>query len=399
MGRGSSHWPGEVISGNRLGPACGVLDGALVKAEGVIVEHIRMRKSTVGLLGGILYVAAACSGATSDPLVANPGSLPDSNSPASAVVDDAIQIDPESSSTSSDSSPPTSQSDELATDVPPPVPIADSAPAGTFIRLEGEVLPLIDGVISNLDRPSGPAFADGSGGLVFQPPWGVDQTVFYLARGDSGPSPMLDVDDGRRLLLWGASSSEAAGQPRLLATVVDKVGSEDEVTTLLWWDSINKAEWIAELGGPGTVVATVDHGENRFVVDLSTAQGSSFVFLDSSGQIDELASNPKPLCKRNVDCRRLPTLAPGGGVLAYHDPIAQQVVVVEIDLAEEIVAAQIPPMSVVTSLDLSQTDLVINHSVGGQTQAAFVIDLTDERPRLEQLPVPGDAFLGGVPIG
>lgn len=370
-----------------------------------IVEYIRMRKSTVVLAGCLWFVVAACSGATSDPLVSDPAPIPES----SATVDqagsstdgstqtegleapDSVDSDSESDAAESGSA----ESGDPGSDqqaIPGPIPISDSAPLGTFIRLEAEVIPLIDSVVSPLDRPSGPAFADGLGGLVFQPPWGVDQTVFYLAPNSTVPTPLLDVAGDREMRLWGADNIE--GRPRLMATVVDRVGSEDEVTTLLRWDKGNKSEWIAELGGPDTTIDAVDHGQNRFVADVTTSEGSSFVFLDGAGGVDELASNPKPLCKAAPDCRRLPALSPGGGYFAYYDPVSREVTVIELDLAEDIGGFAIPAESEVTSIDLSETDLVINHSVDEVSQAAFVVDLTSDRPRLEQLPVPGDAYLG-----
>ncbi len=346
-----------------------------------------MRKLMVGTSGILVLVMAisiaACNTAQPDPLA-----IPDAGTSAPTVteaeVSDGAPDDPETTFGSPEPVP------ETETPEPPVVPI-ESPPPGSFVVLAEEVQPLVDNVIPTLDRPSGPAFADGAGGLVFQPPWGVDDAIFYLGPDGGEPEPLLDVADGRLLTLWGATNEE--GTPRLLAVVVDGDGTADEQETLLWWDRLDKVTWIGQVGDASTQVLSVDHGTNRFVIDRASPEGSSFVFLDGTGNEVDLTSNPKPLCRGSSQCRRLPSLAPDGSNLAYFDPAIRKVVVIELDSGSEVLAIEVPSTSEITSLDLSSDHLIINHEVAGDAQAAFSAAL-DGEPALRQLSVPGNAYLG-----
>ncbi|NND13939.1 MAG: hypothetical protein HKO10_08240 [Acidimicrobiia bacterium] len=334
-------------------------------------------------LSATVVVVSACSGTGADPLVPTPAteaSLPAQDVPTTALEPE-VDADPVEPAEPVDTAP---QDPEIGADVGEP-------PPGSFVVLAEEVVPLVDQVVPRLDRPSGLAFADGAGGLVFQPPWGVDDVVFYLGPESSGPGPLLDVEGGRLLRLWGATNTGET--PRLLATVIDNADTAEQIETLLWWDRVDKERWIAQVGDASTRVDHVDYGQDRYVVDKTTPEGSSFVFLDAGGEIVEIASNPKPLCREVGACRRLPTLAPGNGRMAYHDPARSQIVVVELDLAEE-VAFDLPEGTEVTSLDLSDQFLVVNHTVGGEPGPAFVVDLDAARPSLSQLADPGEVFLG-----
>lgn len=375
----------------------------VVKYGRVNVECIHMRSSSLGnaralwltVLTATLLVVTACSSSQSDPFVPDESAITattaanlptqDASTTTAAEADVVEPIEGDDAPEQSDVGNPGS------------VPVADEPPPGSFIILEEEVLPLVDAVVPRLDRPSGPAYADGAGGLVFQPPWGVDDVVFHIGPEGNGPAPLLDIEGGRLLRLWGATTDGDA--PRLLATVLDNADSVDQVETLLWWDREAKERWVATIGDSSTRVDHVDYGQGRYVIDKTTSDGSSFVFLNEDGETVELPTNPKPLCREAVMCRRLPVLSPGGSRLAFHDPATSKVVVLELDLAEEVAAVELPDGTEVASLDLSERFLVINHALAGEAQPAFVVDLDAVRPEMMQLAVSGDVFLGVVGSG
>ncbi len=343
----------------------------------------------LAFVSATVLVVSACSVTGADPLVPAPSteaSLPAQDVPPTTVLVPEVEAEPVEP-------PEPVDTDQETTGV---VAEVTEPPPGSFVVLAEEVVPLVDEVVPRLDRPSGIAFADGAGGLVFQPPWGVDDVVFYLGPESSGPGPLLDVEGGRLLRLWGATNTGET--PRLLATVIDNADTAEQIETLLWWDRVDKERWVAQIGDASTRVDHVDYGQDRYVVDKTTSEGSSFVFLNTDGEIVEIPSNPKPLCRELDVCRRLPTLAPSTGKMAYHDPARSQVVVVELDLAEE-VAFDLPADIEVTSLDLSDQFLVVNHAVGGESGPALIVDLDATRPTPSQLADPGEVFLGVVGSG
>ena len=342
---------------------------------------------------------SACSQTSSDPLLTPPAVIDEaspsaeSQTPESTAGGDSVEG---SQSDQAQLPPSGDENDDEAGavdgetgDAETPIPITGSAPDGSFVILDEGVVPLVDNVVPRYEAATGPAYADGSGGLVFQPPWAVDGAVFHAGGEDGIARPLLNVEGERELRLWGATS--AGGAPRLLATVIDVVEGV-RTQTVFWWDSASKVQWVASV--TDSEVRAVDHGVSRFVLDVVADGQERFVFWAADGTADELATNPKPACSSATECPTFPSLSPDGGMLAYYDPAIDSVVVTELDLAEEVAVIAIPSESVVTSLDLSGTDLVINHSVGELRQAALVVDLTDDRPRPEQLPVPGDTFLG-----
>jgi hypothetical protein len=344
-----------------------------------------------------LLLLSSCSGAVEDgPALTfadftNPSTsaaVPDGAQPTTAPVTTPPPAPPTTTTSTSTTIP--------VGEAPASLLLVDTAGASLWLQQQG--------VLALVDEPLETIFDDQQGGFVLQPAGAgvdplADQRIYWSRSNNKDAQPFLDVGDGALLRLWGVAA--ISGRPHMLITTTDGPSSGTAgVVRLLAHDFAGGLRELGVVGNEGQAPISITVGGGRILLEKREGANSFFEFRNDDGEVLELEYNPLPECVDDSRCPRLPSLAPGGGLIAFlqdsfdeSGAVTTDAVVYDADLGLEMERIALPDPAVV-GLAFDGTTIIANR---GQELSALMVDLASGV--VSELARPGVAHFLVTPPG